>query len=74
MSSPFAYAAVNRSAPWLASKALLAVTIDLRLLIAVIANSRAGSIPPITSIIKSISGSLTIEKGSVVNSAGSKPG
>ncbi|CAB4608603.1 unannotated protein [freshwater metagenome] len=51
----------------------MAVTTDLRFSIAVMINSRAGSIPPITSIIKSISGSLTIENGSVVKSAGLIP-
>ena len=38
------------------------------------ASSRAGSMPPMTSTMRSISGSLTIENGSVVKSAGSKPG
>ncbi|CAB4334863.1 unannotated protein [freshwater metagenome] len=45
----------------------MAVTTDLPLLIAVKIKSLAGSIPPITSIIKSISGSETIEFESVVS-------
>ena len=58
---------MNKSAPWLARSALLAVTIDLRLLIALRINSRAGSMPPITSMMRSMLGSLTIDIASRVN-------
>ncbi|CAB4644588.1 unannotated protein [freshwater metagenome] len=47
----------------------MAVTIDLRFPIAVRINSRAGSIPPMTSMIRSIVGSLTMESASSVKSS-----
>ena len=65
---------MKRSAPWLASSALFAVTIDLRFPIAVRINSRAGSMPPMTSIIRSIVGSFTIESASNVKSSVGIPG
>ncbi|CAB4803288.1 unannotated protein [freshwater metagenome] len=54
----------------MASNALFAVTTDLPFLSAVKINSRAGSMPPKTSIIKSISGSATTDfKSEVSNSS-----
>ena len=57
----------------MASKALLAVTTDFPLFSAVRIKSFAGSIPPITSITKSICGSLTIDFASLVKSAAGMP-
>ena len=50
----------------MASNALLAVTTDLPFFNAVKINSFAGEMPPITSMIKSMFGSFTIELASVV--------
>ena len=65
-STPAASAAANSSAPTLASSSLLAVTTGLPALSASRMSWRAGSMPPITSITTSTSGSLTTEAASLV--------
>ena len=64
-STPDASAVANTSAPTLASSSLLAVTTGLPALSASRMSWRAGSMPPITSITTSMSGSLTTDGGVV---------
>ncbi len=65
-STPDASAVANTSPPWLASSSLLAVMTGLPALSASRMNWRAGSMPPITSMTTSMSGSLTTDAASLV--------
>ena len=58
-STPASSAVANSSVPTLASSSLLPVMTGLPLRSAVVMNSRAGSMPPISSTITSMDGSLT---------------
>ena len=58
-STPAASDWAHSSCPTLASSSLFAVTTGLPFAIAVEISSRAGSMPPITSTIRSIDGSVT---------------
>ena len=58
-STPAASDCAHSSWPTLASNSLFAVTTGLPLAIAVAISSRAGSMPPITSTMRSIDGSAT---------------
>ena len=66
-SHPAASAALNTSAPTLASSSLFAVTTGLPCLSAVRISSRAGSMPPMTSTMRSIVGSSTTSAASRVS-------
>ncbi len=66
-STPDASAAAKISAPTLANSSLLAVTTGLPALRASRISWRAGSMPPMTSMTTSTSGSLTTEAASLVN-------
>src|SRR6266536_6570651 len=74
ISTSAASAALNSSAPWVASSSLLAVTTGLPSRIASRIRLRAGSIPPITSTTTSTCGSATTSAAWPVSQARSTAG
>ena len=71
-STPDFTAASNSSAPWVASSSLLAVTTGLPASRAVRIRVRAGSMPPMTSTTRSMSGSATTPAASSVSTPGAR--